>query len=132
MTLSNVNPVIWAGALPLNLNDAHVYAQAFNRNYEGDIADFGDSVKINSIGRVATQTYTKNGSLTGPETLDDAQQVLLIDQAIAINFEIDDIDKRQQRPKLMRAAMVEASWALADTADAFLATTLEASGAKAN
>ena len=132
MTLSNVNPVIWAGELLLNLNDAHVYAQGFNRSYEGDIADFGDSVKINSIGRVATQTYTRNGSLTGPETLDDAQLVLLIDQAIAVNFEIDDMDKRQQKPKLMAEAMREAAWAFADTADAYLATQLSNGVATAN
>ncbi len=124
MTIDNMNPVVWAGELLLNLNDVHQYAQGFNRNYEGDIADAGDSVKINSIGRPTVQDYTKNGSLTGPETLVDAQQTLIVDQSKALNFEIDDIDKRQQKPKLMREAMSEGAWALADTADVYLATVL--------
>lgn len=132
MTIDNFNPIAWAGEILLNLNDVHVYAQGFNHNYEGDIAQDGDSVKINSIGRVAVQTYTKNSTLTGPETLDDAQQVLLIDQSKAVNFEIDDIDKRQQKPELMAEAMREAAWAFADVADAYLAAILAAGVQPAN
>jgi len=132
MTINNFIPTAWAAKMLLNLNDAHVYAQGYNRDYEGEIRQAGDAVKINSVGRVAVQAYTKNGSLTGPETLDDAQQVLLIDQAQAVNFEIDDIDKRQQMPKVMGEAMREAGWALADTADAYLAARLEEGVATAN
>jgi len=132
MTINNFIPTVWAAQVLKNLNDEHVYASCCNRDFEGDIRDKGDSVKINSIGRVAVQAYTKNGSLTGPETLDDAQQVLLIDQAQAINFEIDDIDKKQQTPKLMAEAMREAAWSLADTADAYLAAVLVAGVATAN
>ena len=116
----------------LNLNDDHVYANTVNRDYEGVIKNFGDTVKINSIGRVTIRDYTKGGTLTAPETLDDSQQQLVINQAKYFNFEIDDIDNRQQNPSLMGEATQEASWGLADTVDSFLASTIAASVDTAN
>jgi hypothetical protein len=126
MTINNFIPTLWAGALLKNLNDAHVYVQGFNRDYEGQIRDKGDTVKINMIGRVATFAYTKNSNMTAAETLDDSQLMLGITEARAFNFQIDDVDKAQQTPKIMGEAMREAAWALADEADVFAADTLNA------
>lgn len=131
MSLDNMIPIEWAVRLLENLNDAHVYAPLLNRDYEGQIKNHGDTVKINSIGRVAISAYTKNGSLSAPETLDDGQLMLAITEAQSFNFEIDDIDKRQQQPKMMDEAMQEAAWGLSDVADSFLATMLEAGVAAA-
>lgn len=131
MSLDNMIPTLWAVELLENLNDAHVYAPLLNRDYEGQISVVGDTVKINSIGRVTITPYTKNGALGAPETLDDGQLMLAITQAQSYNFEIDDIDKRQQQPKMMRQAMEEAGWGLSDVADSFLATLLEAGVATA-
>lgn len=132
MTLNNFIPTAWAGVLLKNLNDQHVYVNLLNRDFEGDINQAGDSVKINSIGRVTIGTYTKNTDIAAPETLDDSQQMLVIDQQRYFNFQIDDVDKAQQRPKLMRDAMMEAAWGLADAADAAVATALEAGVATAS
>src|SRR3990167_3724711 len=121
MTINNFTPTVWAAKLLLNLNDAHVYANCCNSDYEGEIANAGDSIKINTIGRPTVQTYTKNGTLTGPETLQDSVMTLIIDQSKALNFEVDDIDKKQNLPNAMGQAMKEGAWALADTADAYLA-----------
>jgi N4-gp56 family major capsid protein len=126
MSLDNFIPTLWAVELLENLNDAHVYVDLLNRDYEGQISNLGDTVKINSIGRVTINTYTKNSGINAPETLDDSQLMLAITEAKYYNFEIDDIDKKQQQPKLMRAAMEEAGWGLSDTADAFVAALLEA------
>lgn len=132
MTLNNMIPTAWAVKLLENLNDAHVYSPFLNRDYEGQISVVGDTVKINSIGRVTITAYTKNGALGAPETLDDGQLMLAITEAQSYNFEIDDIDKRQQQPKMMNEAMEEAAWGLSDVADAFLATMLEAGVATAS
>ncbi len=131
MSLENMIPTAWAVALLENLNDDHVYGPLLNRDYEGQISQVGDTVKINSIGRVTITAYTKNGALGAPETLDDAQLMLAITEAQSYNFEIDDIDKRQQQPKMMNDAMEEAAWGLSDVADAFIATMLEAGVATA-
>src|SRR3990172_1872488 len=132
MTINNFNPTIWAGVLLKNLNDAHVYVSLLNRDFEGDIKEAGVSVKINSVGRVTIGTYTKNTDISAAETLDDSQQMLVIDQQRYFNFQIDDVDKAQQKPKIMREAMQEAAWGLSDAADAAVATALEAGVATAS
>jgi hypothetical protein len=121
MTLSNFIPTIWSARLLENLNNAHVYAALCNRDYEGEIAGLGDTVKINSIGRVTIGDYTKNTNISAAETLTDAQTTLVIDKANYFNFQIDDIDKAQTKPKVMNAAMQDAAWGLSDKSDALLA-----------
>jgi uncharacterized membrane protein YecN with MAPEG domain len=85
------------------------------------ISGQGSSVKINSIGRVTIGDYVKNNDITAAETLTDTQRILLIDQAKFFNFQIDDVDKAQQTPKLMDGAMAESGYALGDVTDKFLA-----------
>lgn len=123
MTLALFIPAIWSASLLVNLRKRHVYGQpsVSNTDYEGEISAFGDRVKINAIGAVTVFTYTRNTDMPAPETLTDAQLELVIDQAKGFNFQIDDLDARQQKPKLMNAATQEAAYALADVADTFLA-----------
>lgn len=123
MALSNFIPTVWSARLLFNLHKAQVFTQAgvVNRDYEGEIREYGDTVKINSIGAVAVGNYVKNTDMTAPETLNDATRSLVIDQQKFFNFQIDDIDKVQQKPKVMDEAMREAAYALADTADQYIA-----------
>lgn len=123
MTIANFIPEIWSARLLENLRKSHVYTQpgVINSDYEGDINDLGDTVRINAIGPVTVGTYTKNTNISSPETLTDAQTALLINQAKYFNFAIDDVDRAQQKPKLMDAAMAEAAYALNDTADQYVA-----------
>lgn len=123
MTLNTFIPTIWSTSLLVNLHKAHVYGQpgVTNTDYEGEISGAGDTVKIHSIGAVTVFDYVKNTDMPAPEVLTDAEQSLVIDQSKAFNFQIDDIDRRQQTPKLMNAATREAAYALADVSDQFLA-----------
>lgn len=121
MTLSNFIPSVWSARLLESLNDAHVYAALANLDYEGEISGIGDTVKINSIGRITIKSYTKNTDIADPETLTDAQTTLVIDKASYFNFQVDDIDKVQTKPKVMEAAMRDAAWGLADEVDTYLA-----------
>lgn len=123
---------MWGASVLKNLNDAHVYAGRCNKDYEGDVRSFGDTVKINSIGRVTVSDYTKNSTISAPETLIGAGQVLTIDQAKYFNFEIDDIDKWQTKPKLMTAATTEAAWSMSDAVDVYIATLMNAAVPAAN
>lgn len=131
MTTDNIIPTLWAGSLLKHLNDVHVYGRVVNRDYEGDIREHGDSVKINSIGRVTISTYTLGSPISAPERLQDSALWLLIDQGEYFNFIIHDADKAQQKPKIMSEAMKEASWGIGDSIDVFLATLLQAGVATA-
>jgi hypothetical protein len=121
MSLDNFIPTIWSARLLESLNNAHVFANLCNRDYEGEISGLGDTVKINSIGRVTIGTYTKNTNIAAAETLTDAQTSLVIDTARYFNFQIDDVDKAQTKPKVMDAAMRDAAWGLADVVDGVIA-----------
>ncbi len=132
MSTANFIPAVWNATILDNLDNTHVFAKCCNRDYEGDIADFGSSVKINSIGRVTSTAYTRDTDIADPETLDLAGQVLLIDQAQYYNFAVDDVDARQARGDMMNKAMDEAAYAVSETVDDFLATTMNAAVATAN
>jgi hypothetical protein len=123
MALDNFIPVIWSANLLSNINKAHVYAQdsVTNRDYEGEISGAGSTVDINSIGRVTIGNYTKNTDIGAPETLTSSQKQLVIDQQKFFNFQVDDIDKAQTKPKVMAEAMKEAAFGLSDVEDLFLA-----------
>lgn len=124
MALDNFIPQIWSARLLQNLQKALVYGQPaiINKDYEGEISQYGDTVRINSIGPVTIGDYTKNTNISEPETLSDAQTTLVIDQSKFFNFQVDDIDKAQQKPKVMDEAMREAAYALADVADQYIAS----------
>lgn len=132
MTLDMFIPTEWHDRILANLNDAHVYAALLSREYEGDISQAGDTVRIQSVGRINVATYTKNSTTITVQDPIGASQVLLIDQSNYFAFDIDDIDKRQQKPELMDAFTKEAAWSLADTADADIAAVLSAGVATAN
>lgn len=131
MSIETFIPAKWAGALLSNLNDAHVYAQCANSDYEGDL-EYGGSVRINSISRPTISDYTRNQNMSSPETLDMADQIVLIDQAKSYHWYVDDIDKRQARGEFVSEAMGETAWAMADTVDSHLASKLSAGVASAN
>ena len=50
-------------------------------------------------------------------------QFLTVDQGKYFNFAVDDVDRAQGNPAVMDAAMSEAAYGLADTADQYLART---------
>lgn len=121
MTLDKFIPQIWSARLLQNLNESHVFANLVNREYEGEIRNVGDTVKISSLGRVTIGAYTKNTDIEPAETLTDAQTTLVIDHANYFNFQIDDIDRVQQKPKVMDEAMRESAYGLSREVDTTLA-----------
>ena len=137
MSISNFNPTWWSALLLRNLNRKHVHADCCNRDWEGEIRDAGDTVKIGSIGRVTSRTYTRNAGLGGtaasptiagiarPEIVQGSSQFLTISEGDYFNVAIDDVDKKQQKPKLMDDLMRESAYALDNDADLFVNSVLQ-------
>ncbi len=123
MALDNFIPEVWAARLLQSLHRVQVYTQpgVMNRDFQGDIREKGDTVRINWIGAVTVSDYTRNVDLSAPQALSDSQTTLLISRARSFNFQVDDLDAAQQHPKVMDAAMDEAAYALNDDADSFAA-----------
>ena len=106
------------------MDKRHVYLNLLNRDYEGEIKNFGDTVKVNQIGDITIKDYTKGTDIEAPEDVSGAQQELKIDQAKYFNFSVDDVDNAQTNPKLMDKAMERAAYAMNDVVDAFAANLL--------
>ncbi|MFA5750381.1 MAG: P22 coat protein - protein 5 domain protein [Candidatus Shapirobacteria bacterium] len=120
MGLENFIPEIWSAKLFVRLRKALVFGDVVNKDYEGEISGMGDTVRINEIGPITVSDYTKYGALSW-QALTSAQKTLLIDQAKSFSFAVDDIDTVQMNPKVMNDAMAEASYAVADTIDQYIA-----------
>jgi len=119
MAIENFKPTMWKARLLANLRKNHVFAQVCNDEYSGDIASFGDTVKIGSIGAIDVNDY--DGSEISYEELEDASTKLTVDQQKYFAFKVSDIDEAQSNANEMDEAMDEASHALNDEADQYIA-----------
>jgi hypothetical protein len=114
----NFIPTIWAARLLDALEKALIYAQegVVNRDYEGEINKAGDSVKIGSLGSVAVGDYARDTDMS-IQVLQDAEQMLAIDQQKYFNFMVDDVDQAQQNANTIDSAMRNAAYELKNIAD---------------
>ena len=121
MSLNSFIPELWSDELLVALRKELVFANLCNRDYEGEISRMGDTVRISGIGDVTISNYTKDTDISAPQSLTDAQTMLVITQSKYYNFEVDDVDAAQQNPKVMQEAMSRAAYGVALLMDSFVA-----------
>lgn len=121
MAITNFIATIWSARVLENLRKELVFGDIVNRDYEGEIAGQGSTVKIGSIGAVTIGNYDKNTGIGDPEQLNDSANQLVIDQAKFFAFRVDDVEAAQTKVDLIDAAMAEAAYGLADAADQYIA-----------
>lgn len=121
MAILNFQPEIWAAEILVNLHDTLIYGGpgVVNRDYEGDIAQAGDTVRITAFNDPAVRTYTKNTAITW-DLLTDSQQSLLVDQSDYFAFTVDDVDRRQALGGFVEEASRGAGYNLGADADAYI------------
>lgn len=124
MSIKTFIPQIWSARLLEHLRKNLVVANLFNRNYEGEIQQMGDTVHINQLAEIAVKSYTANVDIADPDQLSTTKQSLVIDQGDYFNFYLNDVDRAQARANLMDSAMQSASYGLADNLDKYLAGLL--------
>ena len=130
MALGNFIPEIWSARLLKHLDEDLVFKQLVNTDYEGEIRNVGDTVRVNRIGDIVVGSYTKDGEIGAPQQLAGDQLVLTIDQFKYFNFYVDDVDSAQQNPKTMDDAMSRAAFALAKEVDKYIAGLYTHAGVK--
>ena len=130
MAVDTFIPEVWSAELLTTLDENYVLAapDASNRDYEGEIANAGDTVHIGSLADPTVSTYTKNVTVINPQTLSTTDQTLLIDQSKYFAFEVDDVDKRQvlNGGNLLTTAAQRAAVKLQELADTYLGTLMTA------
>jgi len=121
MSVQNFIPQLWSAQLLLANQKNQVFRKVCNTNYEGEVSNAGDRVKINSIGPITVSDYTKNSTSISYSALQGNAQWLVLDQAKYFSFSVDDIDAAQSNLDVMSAGMSEASYRLSDAADSYIA-----------
>jgi hypothetical protein len=91
-----------------------------NRDYEGEIRQAGDTVKIQGIGDPTVSNYTRNTAIAAPEVLSDNTRSLVIDQAKYVNFMVDDLDRIQAASNVLDRATSRVAYKFRDAADTFI------------
>ena len=125
MSVSSFIPTIWSESLQNSLNQKYVGVANCTREYEGEIRENSNRVRILNVGNVSVSDYTPNSNMSSPESLDGTSVDLVIDRAKYFNFQLDDVDHAQAVPTLMEAAMKNAADALAKEADSYVYSLYE-------
>ena len=127
MAISAFIPEVFSADLLVNLEKSLVYGATgvVNRNYEGEISQFGDTVHITSLADPTIGTYASHTDIV-TEQVTDSAQTLLINQAKYFSFEVDDIEKRQARGDVMAEQARKAAYRLRDVADQYIASVMAA------
>jgi len=111
-------PELWSQKLNSILEKNCVMMQCVNKNWEGDIRQQGDVVKIITPAEVSVSTLTSDSieysSLT-PTSMD-----LEIDQKKFFAFKIDDVAKAQSNTNILEAHLENAKRAIEEVQDSYL------------
>lgn len=111
-------PEIWSQKLNNMLTKNCVMLQCVNRNYEGEIKNQGDTVKIITPAEVSISTVT-DSAITYSE-LNPTEVDLVIDQKKFFAFKIGDIAQAQANQDIMEAHLQNAKNAIEEVQDTFL------------
>ena len=130
MAISNFIPKVWSARLKENLYKALVFGALCNRNWEGDIAQWGDTVHINNLADVTVRAYTPNTDIEDPDQLSGSDVTLTIDHGAYYNFYVNDVDAAQARADIMEAAMRNAAQKLAEDAESYILSKIREGAGK--
>lgn len=111
-------PEIWSQKLNNILEKECVMLQCVNRNYEGEIKNQGDKVKIITPADVTISTLGTT-NITYSE-LEPTAAELVIDQKKFFAFKINDVAQVQANTDIMEAHLKNAKKAIEQVQDAYL------------
>lgn len=124
MSTDKFIPTIWSARILAALEKQLVYTKFFNRDYEGEIRDAGDTVKIGLVGAPTVKKYTKGTDIAAPDDVTVTDATLSIDQADYFNIAVDDVDAAQSKINLLESASSQTGYAFGDVTDKYLAGLL--------
>lgn len=124
MSIINFRPEIWSAKLLVAARKQLVYGGCVNRDWEGEITEAGDTVRITSVGRPTIGTYIPNVTTINPEQVNDSQRTLVVDQSKFFAFQVDDVDARQAKGNVIPQSIDEAGFGFSDVIDQYIANNM--------
>lgn len=128
-TLTNFLPEVWSAEFLEALRAELVFGGPgiTNHNYEGEIANAGDTVHITSVGDPVIRDYTEHTDIE-TDKLADSGQTLTIDTAKYFSFEMDDVETAQvlNGGAVMSEAAQNAAYGMSEAADSYISAAMAA------
>ena len=109
-------PAIYSQKVQKFFRTASVVEDITNTDYAGEIDNYGDTVNIIKEPTISVSSYTRGGQINIQNLADDQLQ-LVVDQANAFAFKVDDIEERQTHVNWEALATSSGAYALKDSYD---------------
>lgn len=123
MAVTNFIQTIWSKKIQDDLELKCKLVDNCLRSYEGDIKQ-ASTVKILGVGEPTIKDYDRSVGIQ-PEAMSDRGQELIINQAKAFAFLVDDIDKAQSVPGLPEEYQRKSVHGLAVARDTYIANLIK-------
>lgn len=112
----NFSPIIYSKQAQIALRRSAVTSAITNNSYFGDIANQGDTVRIQKEPDVTVNALQRHTGIS-VEKLDDSDFSLTIDQANYFAFKMDDIEEQFSNVDFTSLAADRAAYKMADAMD---------------
>ena len=109
-------PAVYSKKVLNFFRKASVVEEITNTDYSGEIANFGDSVKIIKEPTITVYQYERGADVTQTK-LTDQELTLVVDTANAFKFKVDDIESNMSHVNWREVASSSAAYALKDAFD---------------
>ena len=112
----NFSPVIYSKQVQLAFRKSSIVEAITNNDYFGEIANYGDSVRIIKEPEISVKAYNR-GTTIAPDDLDDNDFTLVVDQGNYFAFKVDDIEAAHSHVNWMSLSTERAGYRLRDNYD---------------
>lgn len=112
----NFSPIIYSKQVQLAFRKGSVVEAITNSDYFGEIANFGDTVKVIKEPEITVKSYAR-GTTIQPQDIDDEEFSLTIDKANYFAFKVDDIEEAHSHVNFQSLASDRAAYRLKDQYD---------------
>lgn len=112
----NFSPVIYSKKVQSAFRKTSIVEDITNSDYFGEIANFGDTVRIIKEPEITVQEYARGTQVT-PQDLTDDDFTLVVDKANYFAFKIDDIEEAHSHVNFESMASDRAGYRLKDQFD---------------
>lgn len=129
MATNHFIPQVWSAKILEALDKELVYAELFNTDYEGEIAEVGDTVHIAQVGDVTIKDFDCDTDIESPDDVEVGDLTLDINQSKYFNISVCDVNEVQAKISLLDTATQRAGYGFADVCDKYLGNLLATSGA---
>lgn len=128
MATNHFIPQVWSAKILEALDKELVYAELFNTDYEGEIAEAGDTVRIAQVGDVTIKDFDRGTDIEAPDDVKVEDLTLEINQSKYFNIGVCDVDEVQSKISLLDTATQRAGYGFADVCDKYLGNLLATNG----